>query len=212
MTSENSAAFLAARDLLLRLRTDYDAARQEFRWPVMDRFNWALDYFDQLPADALALWCVGDIEEQFTYGDLRNRSNQAAEYLRSLGVRRGDLVLLLLPNVRQLFEAMLALMKLGAVFSPSSTLLTEADLEDRVRRGRVRHVIVHASLVGRFASVPGDYTRISVGSAPGYHRFEDAYEAVETFVPDGETHAIDPLVLYFTSGTTAKPKLVLHSH
>src|SRR4051794_38454773 len=84
MTSENSTAFLAARDLLLRLRTDYDAATREFHWPAMDRFNWTLDYFDHLPADTLALWCVGDTEEKLTFGDLRIRSNQVANYLRSL--------------------------------------------------------------------------------------------------------------------------------
>src|SRR5690348_10577027 len=76
----------------------------------------------------------------------------------------------------------------------------------------MRHAIVDASLIGRFATLPGSYTRIAVGGAPGWHRFEDAYDAAETFVPDGETRATDPLVMYFTSGTTAKPKLVLHSH
>jgi acetyl-CoA synthetase len=212
MMPENARPFIAARDLLLRLRSDYDAAVAEFRWPVMERFNWALDYFDHLPAEALALWCIGEAEEQLSFRDLRVRSNQVANYLRGLGVRRGDRVLLLLPNVRQLFEAMLALMKLGAVFSPSSILLTETDLQDRVRRGRVRHVIVHASLTERFADLAGDYTRIAVGGAPGFHRFEDAYKAPDTFVPDGDTRATDPMIMYFTSGTTAKPKLVLHTH
>jgi acetyl-CoA synthetase len=210
--AENAKPFIAARDLLFRLRSDYDAAVQEFRWPVMERFNWALDYFDHLPAEAVALWCIGEAEEQFSFGDLRVRSNQVANYLRALGVRRGDRVLLLLPNVRQLFEAMLALMKLGAVFSPSSILLTETDLEDRVRRGRVRHVIVHASLTERFANLAGDFTRIAVGGAPGFHRFEDAYTAPQAFVPDGDTRTTDPMIMYFTSGTTAKPKLVLHTH
>src|SRR5262249_5081418 len=111
MTSENAKAFIAARDLLLQLRSEYDAAVRDFRWPAMERFNWALDYFDHLPAEALALWCIGEAEEQLSFRDLRIRSNQVANYLRDLGVRRGDRVLLLLPNVRQLFEAMLALMK-----------------------------------------------------------------------------------------------------
>src|SRR5215470_16144592 len=124
MSADNAAPFIAARDLLLRRRTDYEAAVREFRWPVMDRFNWALDYFDHLPPDPLALWCVGAVEEKLSFGELQARSNQAANHLRQLGVRRGDRVMLLLPNVRQLWEAMLALMKLGAVFSPSPTLLT----------------------------------------------------------------------------------------
>jgi acetyl-CoA synthetase len=212
MTPDNAAPFIAARDLLLRLRTDYDTAVREFRWPAVDRFNWALDYFDHLPPDPLALWCIGVVEEKLTFGDLQVRSNQVANHLRQLGVRRGDRVMLLLPNARQLWEAMLALMKLGAVFSPSPTLLTDAEIIDRFERGRMRHAIVDAALVGRLANLTGGYTRIAVGGAPDWQRFEDAYDAPKTFTPDGETRASDPLVLYFTSGTTAKPKLVLHSH
>jgi acetyl-CoA synthetase len=212
MMPNSAKPFVEARDLLLRLRTDYDAATREFRWPVMDRFNWALDYFDHLPPDDLALWCIGEVEEKLTFGALRAGSNQVANYLRELGVRRGDRVMLLLPNVRQLWEAMLALIKLGAVFSPSPTLLTETEIRDRSERGRMHHAIVDASLVGRLANLTGGVTRTAVGDAPGWHRFEDAYDAHETFAPDGETRANDPLVLYFTSGTTAKPKLVLHAH
>ena len=204
----NAGPFIAARDLLLRYRTDYDGAIREFRWPVLDRFNWALDYFDHLPADDLALWCVGEIEEQLTFGQLRTRSNQVANYLRELGVRRGDRVMLLVPNLRQLFEAILGLMKLGAVVSPATTLLTKADIRDRFERGQMRHAIVDAPLTGSFAGLPGDFTRIALCGAPGWLRFEDAYTASETFEPDGETRATDPLVLYFTSGTTAKPKIV----
>jgi acetyl-CoA synthetase len=212
MMPSQTEPFIEARDLLLRLHDDYDAAVREFRWPVMERFNWVLDYFDHLPADDLALWCIGEAEEKLTFGQLRARSNQVANHLRALGVRRGDRVMLLLPNVRQLWEAMLGLIKLGAVFSPSPTLLTETEINERFTRGRMRHAIVDALLGGRLANIPGGFTRIAVGGAPGWHRFEDAYDAPTTFVPDGETLANDPLVLYFTSGTTAKPKLVLHTH
>jgi acetyl-CoA synthetase len=210
--ADGVASFRAARDLLLRLRTDYDAAVREFRWPVLDRFNWALDWFDRLPRDQTALWLVGEDEEKLTFGALADRSNQVANYLRARGVARGDRVLLLLANERALWEAMLALMKLGAVVIPATTLLAEADLADRFARGRIGHAIVPAALVGRFAALGGSYTRIAVGGAPGWHRFEDAYHESASFAPAGETRATDPLLLYFTSGTTAKPKLVLHSH
>ena len=103
-------AFHVARDLLLRHATDYARAIADFRWPVLDRFNWALDHFDHLPADATALWLVGEQEERLTFGALRARSNQVANHLRMLGIARGDRVLLVLPNIRQLWEAMLGLM------------------------------------------------------------------------------------------------------
>jgi acetyl-CoA synthetase len=212
MMPVSAEPFIAARDLLLRLGDDYDTAVRGFRWPVMERFNWALDYFDHLPADDLALWCIGETEEKLSFGQLRTRSNQVANHLRELGVRRGDRVMLLVPNVRQLWESLLALMKLGAVISPATILLTETDVKDRFERGKMRHAIVDASLTGRFVNLPEGYTQIAVGGAPGWYRFEDAYAAAQTFVPDGETRATDPLVMYFTSGTTAKPKLVLHSH
>ena len=166
MMSGNAEPFVAARDLLLRLRTDYDAAIREFRWPVIDRFNWALDYFDHLPADDLALWCIGETEERLSFGELRARSNQVANHLRGLGVRRGDRVMLLVPNVRQLWEVILALMKLGAVINPATILLTEGDVKDRFERGQMRHAVVDAPLTGRFANLAGNYTRIAVGGSP----------------------------------------------
>ena len=214
--SDDAQAFHAARDLLLRHRTDLAAARQAFRWPVLDRFNWALDHFDPLAAGnetpALLFAGPGDQERSVSFAALAARSNQVANHLRALGVRRGDRVLLLLGNVQALWEAMLAAMKLGAVVIPATTMLTEDDLRDRFSRGRVVHVVAAGELAARFEGIVGGQTRIAVGGAPGWTRFEDAYDASPLFVPDGETRATDPLLLYFTSGTTSKPKLVLHSH
>ena len=217
-------AFLAARDLLLRHRADLDAARREFRWPVLERFNWALDYFDRMAegneAPALRFIGPGDADHSVSFAEMARRSNQVANFLRGLGVRRGDRVLLLLGNVQALWEAMLGAMKLGAVVIPATTMLTEDDLRDRFDRGGVRHVIAAGELAGRFAAISGEYTRIAVGGAAsdaeagalGWVAFEDAYAAADGFVAKRETRATDPLLLYFTSGTTSKPKLVLHSH
>ncbi len=209
-------AFLAARDLLLAHRSDIDAARAAFRWPALTHFNFALDHFDRLAAgnDATALRFIGpgDHDASVSFAALSERSSRVANHLRLLGVRRGDRVLLLLGNVPALWEAMLACCKLGAVVIPATTMLTEDDLRDRFDRGRVRHAIIAGEHAGRLAALGGTFTRIAVGGAPGWHRFEDGYQAAAEFTPDGETRATDPLLLYFTSGTTAKPKLVLHSH
>ena len=216
MSDASPDVFWAARDLLLRHRADLDAARREFRWPVLDRFNWALDHFDRMAAGnrtaALRFIGPGDLDASVSFADMARRSNQVANHLRALGVRRGDRILLLLGNVQPLWEAMLAAMKLGAVVIPATTMLTEDDLRDRFDRGRVQHVIAAGELAPRFLGIPGDYTRIAVGGADGWLAFEDAYAAADAFVPEGETRATDPLLLYFTSGTTSKPKLVLHSH
>jgi acetyl-CoA synthetase len=172
------------------------------------------------------------------------RSNQVANWLRELGVRRGDRLLLMLGNIAPLWEVILAAMKLGAVIVPTSTLLGPVDLADRITRGQVRHVVTESAHVPKFREVPGDWTRIAVEPtvggaiaeasdtqgttgaigaggaggaqetpAPGvWLRYADSYGAAEEFAADGVTKASDPLLLYFTSGTTAQPKLVQHTH
>jgi acetyl-CoA synthetase len=217
MTATDASSFIAARDFLLRHREDYDTAYREFRWPRPARFNWALDYFDAIarnnPRPALWLVSEGGGEVKLSFAELAGRTDRVANHLRRLGVARGDRVLLMLGNVAPLWECMLAAMKLGAVIVPASTLLTPNDLADRFARGRVRHVVTGADNAEKFAALPGDYTRIVVGAAAaGWRRYEDAYDAPARFLPEGETRASDPLLLYFTSGTTAQPKLVLHSH
>ncbi|HEU4429074.1 MAG TPA: AMP-binding protein, partial [Myxococcota bacterium] len=213
------AKFLAARDFLLAQRTDYAAAVRGFRWPELTHFNWALDYFDAMAkGDArIGLHVVEETgaEEKLSFAELAQRSNQAANFLRGLGVARGDRVLLMLGNEIALWEAMLACMKLGAVMIPATTLLAADDLRDRLARGQVKHVIAGAAHAAKFADAPEATTRIAVGagaSAAGWRDFADAKESPTTFVPDGPTRASDPLLLYFTSGTTSQPKLVLHTH
>jgi acetyl-CoA synthetase len=220
----STAAFRAARDLLVRCREDYDTARADFAWPELDEFNWALDWFDVIAAEhpgRTALRVAGDdgSDESVSYEQMAARSGQAANWLRGLGVRRGDRVLLMLGNVVPLWEVMLAAMKLGAVIIPASTLLQPADLTDRIARGEVRHVVAEAAQAPKFAEVPGDWTRVVVGDAsaagpagPGWHAYADSRSAPADFTPDGVTKAADPLLLYFTSGTTSQPKLVGHTH
>jgi acetyl-CoA synthetase len=213
-------AFYAAREFLFAHRDDYDTAYRDFRWPDLDTFNWALDHVDAVAADPVrgarrALWIVEQdgSEAYWTFAELAVRSNRVANRLRDWGVRRGDRVVLMLGNQVELWETLLAAMKLGAVVIPATTQLRAADVADRLDRGGARHVVVAASATEAFGDVAGDYTRIAVGGAPqGWLDYGAADAAPADFTPDGVTRADDPLLLYFTSGTTARPKLVEHTH
>jgi len=235
--SQGTVTFRAARDLLLDLRADYQEATSQFRWPSLPEFNFAVDWFDVLAAeqpdtDALRV-VTPDSDTRLSYAELAARSSQVANWLRGLGVRRGDRVLLMLGNIVPLWEVILAAMKLGAVIIPASTLLGPGDLADRISRGDVRHVITESPLTPRFRDLAGGWTRIAVGGpaadgpaadgtaagstaagrgSTGWHRYEEAVRAPGDFAPDGRTSGTDPLLLYFTSGTTAQPKLVEHTH
>ena len=217
--------FKDARAFLLAHRTDYDAAVKGFRWHDPVPFNWALDWFDaELASDPesrerTALWifdAAQDRQTKLSFAALSRRSNQVAKFLRAQGLQRGDHLLLLLGNVVPLWETMLAAMKLGVVVIPATTLLTIDELRDRLERGRAKAVVAAQDQVTKFADLgAGDLVRIVVGAPTtpaGWLPFELAAAADETFTPDGPTQPDDPMLLYFTSGTTAKPKLVRHSH
>jgi acetyl-CoA synthetase len=214
--------FREAREFLLRNREDFVAARAGFRWPDAVPFNWALDWFDAGLAaspdsrDRPALW-VYDVptgtDIKLTFGELSSRSNQVANYLRSLGLKRGDHLLLLLGNVPALWETTLAAMKLGVVVIPATTLLTDDDIRDRIHRGHVSHVVARSEDTPKFDGVPGSWTRIAVGDdVEGWLSYRAFAEFLGTFEPEVGTRPDETLLLYFTSGTTSKPKLVEHTH
>ncbi|MGY6021246.1 AMP-binding protein [Streptomyces spinosirectus] len=211
--------FRGARDFLLEHREDYAMAYEGFSWPRPEHFNWALDWFDVIADgnDRTALHIVEEdgTEVRVTFAEMAERSDRVANWLRDRGVGAEDRILVMLGNQVELWETALAAMKLRAVVIPATPLLGPADLRDRVERGHVRHVVVRAGDAVKFDDVPGAYTRICVGGLPleGWEPYEDAYAvAPAEFLPDGPTLADDPLMLYFTSGTTARPKLVEHTH
>jgi acetyl-CoA synthetase len=216
--------FQDARAFLLKHRADYDTAVKGFRWPDPVPFNWALDWFDAELArnadsrDRAALWIVdaaSSRETKLSFAVLSRRSNQVANFLRAQGLQRGDHLLLLLGNVVPLWETMLAAIKLGVVVIPATTLLTPDELRDRLDRGRAKVVVASQDQVAKFAALGDDrLIRIVVGASAaheGWLPFEQAATFPEDFKADGPTNAEDPMLLYFTSGTTAKPKLVRHS-
>ncbi|MGW4114664.1 AMP-binding protein [Actinosynnema sp. NPDC004786] len=209
-------AYRAARDALLALRDDHARAVREFRWPDPgERFNWAVDWFDAIARGndrpALVIAEEDGTVTTRTFDELAVASDRLAAWLADRGVRRGDPVVLMLGNQVELWESMLAIMKLGAVITPTTTMAGPADLVDRIDRGGARHVLCAAADVGRFDRVPGEYGRFCVGRAEGW---ADTTEAAALDVAPAAhpgTAPDDPLLLYFTSGTTSRPKLVRHT-
>ena len=210
--------FIAARDLL-QSAPNYASAKARFKWPKVDNFNWALDYFDTRADKCTcpALLYVDDkgAELKVSFRTLRERSNKAANFLRRQGLRKGDRVLLILPSCVELFEFFLGAMKLGCVIIPASTLLTEDDIVDRIARGRTKAIVSSPELTGRIdkATKVDSISKIVVGGKErGWLAYEEAdaessdFKTAETFKPS------DELIIYFTSGTTAKPKLVLQTY
>jgi acetyl-CoA synthetase len=222
--STSHHSYRAARDLLLSLREDPDLAHAEFGWPdVGDRFNWAVDWFDEIArgTDTPALVIVEEDGSTTTrsFDELARSSDQVAAWLRAQGVRRRDAVIVMLGNQVELWEAMLAIMKLGAVIMPTTTAVGPADLVDRIERGGARWVLCNPGDAAKFDDVPGEYGRLSVGAVPAGSAGEgtswaDLHDAYTVDVPPTEhpgTAPSDRLLLYFTSGTTSRPKLVEHT-
>ena len=211
---ESRETFRHARDVLIRAHGDPEAARATFRWPDLHEFNWATDWFDELAAgnQRPALRVVSDAgAESVTFAEMADRSRRVARHLRDAGVERGDRILVMLTNVVPLWETMLAAIRLGAVMIPATTQLTSLDIDDRIERGGALHMITDADGAAKLERPERLRMKLAVGGAPGFVSFDEARGAV-ALADKVHTRASDPLLLYFTSGTTAKPKLVLHTH
>jgi acetyl-CoA synthetase len=216
-TSTTTERYRAARNLLQNLGQDYTKAVDAFTWPDLgERFNWAVDWFDAVArgVERTALWIVEEdgSEARYSFDEMARRSDQVAAHLAEHGVTRGDRVLVMLNNQVELWETMLGVMKLGAVILPTTTALGPAELVDRIDRGGVEHVVVNTADAGKFDTVRGDYTRFAVGTPPaGWVDYRQAYASEAPPAEHPGTAPSDPQLLYFTSGTTSRPKLVEHT-
>ena len=213
--SNATDAIRSARDLLLGLRGQGDEARAQFSWPeITGPFNWAVDWFDAVGrgSDHVALWLRDEHsqDERYTYGEMVERSDRLAAWLEAQGVGKGDVVMLMLANQVELWDAMLAVMKVGGVILPTAQALQHHDLADRVQRASVSAVVANAIDEDKFDGI-GGITRITTGAA------HDAWLSMaESADLPAEARAVvtdadDPVLYYFTSGTTKDPKLVVHT-
>ncbi len=215
-----TTALRTARDFLTDHRTSYHEALDGFVWPdVGGTFNFAHDWFDEFAVgnDKPGLVIVEEdgSRSSFTFDELARRSDQVAAHLAANGIGRGDSVVIMLGNQVELWESMLAVMKLGAVIMPTTTAVGTTELVDRLGRGAAKAVICNAADVAKFDGVPGDYVRLVVGSgeqSEGWTPYAAAYAISDPTVQHPGNSSTDRLLLYFTSGTTSRPKLVEHTH
>ncbi len=230
-----NAKVRAARDFLLLHRKDYETARHGFSWPELPLYNFATDWFDGLAEerpDELALWVIDpaagadgtDAETKLTFRELADRSIAAAAWLADAGLQRGDQLLLVLGNCIPLWEIMLAALRLGVVVIPATPQLSPADLADRVERGDAKMLIAHQADTAKFSQVRPECRRVELRGAasPSSTAPDEAtdgwrsYAEVDAFLGSdphfpGTSKSDAATLLYFTSGTTAKPKLVQHT-
>jgi acetyl-CoA synthetase len=210
--------FHAARDLLINAKS-YQEAKSGFAWPELKDFNWALDYFDSLAGKCSSPAVVYTDDEgqerKATFEAMKDRSNKVANFLSNLSLNKGDRIMLMMPSSVELLEIFLGAMKAGCIIIPASTLLTSDDIRDRIGRGKAKCIFATGELSGRIdsAGVDSSVSKIGVGATQsGWTDYAEVdsqsadFRAKRAFSPD------DGLLIYFTSGTTAKPKLVLHTH
>ncbi|MBV7302958.1 AMP-binding protein [Corynebacterium sp. TAE3-ERU2] len=227
--NDTTRAFLAARDFLVEHQQDYDAARAGFHWPRFETFNFASDWFDYLAThpdsatrEALVITEVDGSDTRRTYAELAQRSTQLAAWFQQIGMRRGDRVMLMLNNQVELWETMLACIRGGFVLNPATAMLGAADLQDRTTRAEVTWVVANPEDAEKFNDVDGEFTVIQIGpggsdAPPAQHshptvQYSESFHAPTEFELSEATGADDTLLLYFTSGTTSKAKLVEHTH
>lgn len=226
LPTANTQKFQHARNFLIQHQEDYDTAKAEFDWPRFDTFNWALEWFDHLGTapesrdrNALIIREIDGSRTVRTFADMSRRSSQLANWLEGIGVQRGDRVMLMLNNQVELWEAMLACIKGGFVLNPATAMLGEDDLQDRTTRAEISWVIANSVDAAKFDAVSGDFTVIQIDEtgAPAQTAhptefYANSFGADHSYVPGQNTSADDILLMYFTSGTTSRAKLVVHTH
>ena len=210
----------------VRTLEDEDGCLKAISFRNEDKFNFAFDCVDAIAnntPDKLAMLHIdkNKTERRFTFNDMKRRSNQTANYFKSLGIKKGDRVMLVLKRHYQFWFSMLALHKLGAIAIPATNQLLAHDFEYRFQSAGVSAIVATAdgsvadSVDEAQKTCPTLTTKILVGGKrEGWHDFDAEFDMYSTHyyrtvdTPCGD----DTMVMFFTSGTTGYPKIANHSY
>ncbi len=219
--SSDVGKFLEARDFLLNVKS-YKEAYENFKWPDIKEFNWAIDYFDKMAEnnkDLALIWVNENCDERkITFEEMSKKSSKVANFLKDLGLKKGDRAFLIMEAIPEGHELTLALMKAGGVYIPGATILPSKDIEDRILRGNIKFVITQDQYVDKIIKVDKSVLEkvklINIGKEKidGWINYNESDKYDDTYIQSEPTYADDECYLFFTSGTTAKPKLVIHTH
>ncbi len=203
---------------------DKHGVLKTFRPIYEENFNFAYDVVDEIarlePNRRAMIWCNDQGDEKiFTFDDMRRYSNKAANLFRAHGIQKGDKVMLVLKRHYQFWFSILALHKIGAITIPATNLLTKKDYVYRFDAAGVTAIV--ATAIGDVAehveSACEEYHGLTcrftaMGSRPGWIDFDAELETMSDEFPRADTKALEPMLMYFSSGTTGYPKMVLHDY
>ena len=191
-------------------------AVRNFSVQAPSMFNWGFDVVDKWGRERpLRTALILDRDEghtiTYTFGDVSTKSSQLANYLSKNGIRRGDPVLVMLPNTPMLWLSVVALIKLGAIAVPSAPTLTTKDIGYRTTAAGIRAMITDRYNAKKFPGAIGGIRFLADGVEDGWLDLDDGFQE-SAWVARSETRADDTALVYFTSGTEGLPKMVVHTH